>query len=76
MHVPLKNLARPRAPGLTPRAILKKFSTMQLVDVHLPTTDGRHVVLSRRTDPTRDEQLLLHQLNMKLPEQAPPRISA
>ena len=75
-HVTLKNLARPRAPGLTPRAILEKFSTMQMVDAHLPTTDGRHLVLPRRTDPTRDRQLLLHQLNMKLPEQPPPRISA
>ena len=76
LHVTLKNLARPRAPGLTPRAILEKFSTLQMVDVHLPTADGRHLVLPRRTDPTPDQQLLLHQLNLKLPEQPPPRISA
>ena len=76
LHVTLKNLARPRAPGLTPRAILEKFATMQMVDVHLPTTDGRHLVLPRRTDPTPDQQLLLHQLALKLPEQPPPRISA
>ena len=37
----LKNLARPRAPGLTPRAVLEKFANgPQVVDVHLPTTDG------------------------------------
>ena len=76
LHVTLKNLARPRAPGLTPRAILEKWSTMQMVDVHLPTTDGRHLVLPRRTDPTRDQLLLLHQLGLELPEQPPPRISA
>ena len=75
LHVTLKNLARSRAPGLTPRAILEKFSTMQLVDVHVPTTDGRHLVLPRRTDPTRDQQLLLHQLKLQLPEHPPPRIS-
>ena len=75
LHVTLKNLARPRAPGLTPRAVLEKFATMQMVDVHLPTTDGRHLVLPRRTDPTRDQQLLLHQLDLKLPQQPPPRIS-
>ena len=75
LHVTLKNLARPRAPGLTPGAVLEKFATMQMVDVHLPTTDGRHLVLPRRTDPTRDQQLLLHQLDLKLPEQPPPRIS-
>ena len=27
------------APGLTPRAALEKFAGMQMVDVHLPTTD-------------------------------------
>ena len=51
LHVTLKNLARPRAPGLTPRAILEKFSTIQMVDVHLPTTDGRRLVLPRHTRP-------------------------
>ena len=71
LRVTLKNLARPRAPGLTPRAILDKFAAMQLVDVHLPTADGRHLVLPRRTDPTRDQQPLLHQLDLKLPEQPP-----
>ncbi len=68
-------LARPLAPGLTPRAILEKFSTIQMVDVHLPTTDGRRLVLPRYTQPTPDHQLLLRQLNLQLPEQPLPRIS-
>ena len=75
LHVTLKNLARPRAPGLTPRAILEKFSTLQMVDVHLPTTDGRHLVLPRNTQSERDRQLLLDQLKLRLPEQPSPRIS-
>ena len=75
LHVTLKNLARPRAPGLTPRAVLEKFATMQMVDVHLPTTDGRRLVLPRHTQPTADHQLLLHQLDLRLPEQPAPRIS-
>ena len=75
LHVTLKNLARPRAPGLTPRAILEKFSTLQMVDVHLPTADGRHLVLPRHTQPERDHQLLLDQLKLRLPEQPLPRIS-
>ena len=70
--VTLKNLARPRAPGLTPRAILEKFSTIQMVDIHLPTTDGRRVVLPRHTRPNHDHELLLHQLGLKLPEQPAP----
>ena len=76
LHVTLKHLARPCAPGLTPRAILEKFSTLQMVDVHLPTSDGRHLTLPRHTQPTRDHQLLLHQLKLRLPEQPLPRISA
>lgn len=64
------------APGLTPRAILEKFSTMQMVDVHLPTTDGRYLVLPRYTQPDRDLSLLLAQLQLVLPKQPPPRIIA
>ena len=41
----LKNIAGPRAGGLTPRAIIEAFGTIQMVDVNLPTTDGRHLVL-------------------------------
>ena len=74
LHVILKNLARPRAPGLTPRAILEKFSTIQMVDVHLPTTDGRRLVLPRHTRANQDHELLLHQLGLKLPEQPAPRL--
>ncbi len=75
LHVTLRDPARPRAPGATPRAILEKFPTLRMVDVHLPTTDRRHLVLPRHTDPARDRQLPLHQLNLTLPDQPPPRIS-
>ena len=72
----LKNLARPRANGLTPRAIIEAFAAIQMVDVHLPTTDGRHLVLPRHTQPNKEHELLLHQLGMTLPQQPAPRISA
>ena len=49
---------------------------MQMVDVHLPTTDGRHIVLSRYTHPDQDQRLLLQRLKLTLPSQPPPRISA
>ena len=74
--VTLKNLARPRASGLTPRAIIEAFATIQMVDVHLPTTDGRHLVLPRHTRPNKEHELLLHQLGMTLPQQPAPRICA
>jgi len=47
---------------------------MQMIDVHFPTTDGRNLILSRYTQPEKDVQLLLHQLNLTLPDQPPPRI--
>ena len=74
LQVTLKHRAKVKAPGLTPRAILEKFKTMQMVDVHLPTTDGRKLIMPRYTQPEKDLKLLLHQLDLTLPTQPPPRI--
>jgi transposase len=74
LQVTLKQRSRSLAPGLTPRAVLEKFAAVQMVDVHLPTTDGRHLILSRYTQPEKDFQLLLGQLKLVLPEQPPPKI--
>ena len=76
LQVTLKNQARSLAPGLTARAILEKLSTIQMVDVHLPATDGRQFVLPRYTQPDADQRLLLQRLKLTLPEQPPPRIQA
>ena len=70
----LKNLARPQAPGLTPRAILEKFATLQMVDIHVPTADGRHLMLARHTQPNREHELHLRQLHVKLPKQPAPKL--
>ena len=74
LQVTLKHRLRALAPGLTPRAVLEKMATLQMVDVHLPTTDGRHLILSRYTQPEKDQQLLLSQLKLELPAQPPPKI--
>ncbi len=74
LQVTLKQRLRALANGLTPRAVLEKFSVMQMVDVHLPTTDGRQLILSRYTEPDKDQQLLLQQLKLHLPPQPPPKI--
>lgn len=74
LQVTLKHKAHGKAPGLTPRAILEKFKTMQMMDVHVPTTDGWLLVMPRYTHPDRDLQLLLAQLALPLPAQPPPRI--
>jgi hypothetical protein len=76
LQVTLKQRLRALAPGLTPRAVLEKFKTIQMVDVHLPTTDVRHIVLSRYTQPDTDQQILLQRLKLTLPPQPPPRITA
>ena len=47
-----------------------------MIDVHLPTTDGRHIVMSRYTQPEKDVALLLAQLGLALPEQPPPKVYA
>ena len=76
LHVTLKRWLRDLAPGLTPRSVLEKFSAVQMIDVHLPTTDGREIILSRYTQPEKELPLLLNQLKLQLPEQPPPKITA
>jgi hypothetical protein len=56
--------------------VLEKFAAVQMIDVHLPTTDGRHVILPRYTQPEKELQVLLGQLKLSLPEQPPPRVTA
>jgi transposase len=76
LQVTLKQRLRALAPGLTPRAVIEELSGIQMVDVRLPTTDGRQLVLSRYTQPETEQTLLLQQLQLKLPAQSPPRILA
>lgn len=75
LQVTLKSRVRALAPGLTPRAVIEKFAAIQMVDVHLPTTDGRQLLFSRYTQPEKDQQLLLSQLKLHLPPQPLPRIA-
>jgi hypothetical protein len=76
LQVTLKYRLRALAPGLTPRAVLQKFAAMQMVGVHLPTTDGRYLILPRYTQPDKDQSLLLSQMKMELPQQPPPKITS
>lgn len=74
--ITLKNRLQVLAPGLTPRAVLEKLATIQMLDVWLPTTDGRWLVMPRFTQPEADQAILLHKLKLELPQQPPPRIKA
>ncbi len=75
VQVTMRARLRAHAPGLTPRELLSKFESMQMIDVHLPTTDGRELMMSRYTQPDRDQKLLLEHLKLELPPQPPPKIA-
>ena len=75
LQVTLKANLRPLAHGITPREVIAKFKTMQMVDVCIPTTDGRELVLSRYTQPEPEHRVLLQRLQLRLPEQPPPKIT-
>jgi transposase len=75
LHVTLARRLHALAPGLTPRSVLEKFAAIQMIDVHVPTTDGRELMLTRRTEPEPELRLLLDKLSLALPAQPPPKIT-
>ena len=76
LHVTLGQQLKALAPGLTPRAVLEKFAAVQMIDVYVPTTDGRELSLTRYTQPEPELKLLLRKLKLTLPAQPPPKITA
>jgi transposase len=76
LHVTLGHRLEQLAPGLTPRSVLEKFCAVQMIDVFVPTTDGRELHLTRYTQPEEELKLLLEKLKLILPPQPPPKITA
>ena len=76
LHVTLGRRLYALAPGLTPRSVLEKFAAVQMIDVHIPTTDARTITLTRYTEPEPELKLLLQKLSLTLPAQHPPKITA
>jgi transposase len=76
VHVSLGRRLKDLAPGLTVRSVLEKLAVLQMIDVHLPTTDQREVILTRYTQPQADQKILLEKLRLRLPDQPPPKITA
>jgi transposase len=62
------------APGLSPKAVLEQLANIQMVDVCLPTSDGRWLIMPRHTEPEAEQLMLLEKLGLSLPPQPPPRI--
>jgi hypothetical protein len=75
LQITLQRRLHALAPGLTARSALEKFAAVQMIDVHLPTTDGREMLLTRYTQPEPELRLLIRQLKLSLPPQPPPRIA-
>jgi hypothetical protein len=74
LSITLRQQLRTLAPGLMPRVVLGKLAALQMLDVIVPTTDDRELILVRHTEPNRDVALLLDQLGRSLPAQPPPKI--
>ncbi len=74
LTVTLRMKLRHAAPGLTPREALACLSAIQMVDVSIPTTDGRELILPRYTEPQGEQEMILEKLQLSLPSQPPPRI--
>jgi len=47
-----------------------------MIDVHIPTDDGRELQLTRYTQPAPELTLLLERLRLDLPDPPPPKITA
>src|SRR5208283_4640071 len=73
LHVTLGRRLKGLAPGLTPRSVFETFAAVQMIDVHIPTADGRELQLTRYTQPEPELTLLLHRLKLDLPDQPPPK---
>jgi len=72
LQVTLTQRLQPHASGLTPRSVLDQLKAIQMLDVRVPTTDGRWLHMARVTQPDKTQQVLLAQLDLQLPAQPLP----
>jgi len=68
LWVTFKHLLKRKHSDLSPAHALALLSTLHSADIILPTTDGREIRLRRITTPNPEQQLLLDQLGIRLPE--------
>jgi hypothetical protein len=76
LYITLEKYNQAKATGLSARSVLARFAEIQMLDVTIPTTDGREIRMKRHTKPEKLHQLLLNQLGLNLPAQPPPEIKA
>jgi hypothetical protein len=75
LQITLTRCLHALAPGLTARSALEKFTAVQMIDVHLPTTEEREIMFTRYTHSEPELQLLIKQLKLRLPPQPPAKIT-
>jgi len=74
LMITLRQKLRYHASGLTARDVLDKLSTIIMIDVRIPTTDGRMLEMRRHSQPEVEHRIILDRLNVKLPKQPPPKV--
>ena len=74
LMVTLRQKLRHHAPGLTAGDVLDKLSKIMMIDVLIPTADGRILEMCRYTQPELEHRIILDKLKMDLPEQPPPKV--
>lgn len=77
LYITLERMTKTKAEatGLSARSVLERMAEIQMLDLTIPTTDGRELKMSRYTKPEKLHQLLLSRLGLGLPAQPPPEIS-
>ena len=68
LGVTLKHLLQGKQSQWSAARALAELATLQSADIVLPTTDGREIRLRRITEPTVEQQLLLKELGIHLPD--------
>jgi transposase len=70
--VTLKHLLKRAGSEYAPAKVLKRLSELYSVDLVLPTIEGREIWLRRITKLDDEQQKILHQLQLHLPERLEP----
>ena len=70
--VTLKHLLKRAGSEDSPAKVLKRLSELYSVDIVLPTIEGREICLRRISKLDEEQQNILHQLQLQLPERLEP----
>ena len=74
LMVTLRHKLRGCADGLTAQDVLDKLGSIMMIDVRIPTADGRMLEMRRYSQPELEHQIILDKLKMNLPKQPPPKL--